>query len=91
MQHIADCPDLLLLPLRRKNIPIEKSSSGGELPLVLSGLGQGARLRLILAHLRTHRDSEAVPGVDGGQGKPSAISSCSLKCACARSKTESGT
>jgi hypothetical protein len=58
---------------------------------ILSGLGDWARLRLILAHFSAHRDSEAVPGVDGGQGKPGAISSCSLKCACARSKTESGT
>ena len=58
---------------------------------ILSGLGDWARLRLVLAHLSAHRDSEAVPGVDGGQGKPGAISSCSLKCACARSKTESGT
>ena len=58
---------------------------------IFSGLGDWARLRLILAHLKAHRDSEAVPGVDGVQGKPSAISSCSLKCACARSKTESGT
>ena len=41
----------------------------GEPPLVLSGLGHRARLRLILAHLSTHRDSKAVPGVDGGQGK----------------------
>jgi hypothetical protein len=37
-----------------KNIPI------------LSGLGEWARLRLILAHLSAHRDREAVPGVDGG-------------------------
>ena len=35
----------------------------------LSGLGDWARIRLILAHLSAHRDSEAVPGVDGGQGK----------------------
>ena len=69
MQHLADCPDLLLLPLRSEDIPIEKLSSGGEPPLVLSGLGHRARLRLILAHLSTHRDSKAVPGVDGGQGK----------------------
>src|SRR6266436_8517340 len=46
---------------------------------ILSCLGDWARLRLILAHLSAHRDSEAVPGVDGGQGKnTSAISSCSL-------------
>jgi hypothetical protein len=36
---------------------------------ILSGLGDWARLRLILAHLSAHRDSVAVPGVDGGQGK----------------------
>ena len=36
---------------------------------ILSGLGDWARLLLILAHLSAHRDSEAVPGVDGGQGK----------------------
>ena len=36
---------------------------------ILSCLGDWARLRLILAHLSAHRDSEAVPGVDGGQGK----------------------
>ena len=36
---------------------------------ILRGLGEWARLRLILAHLSAHRDSEAVPGVDGGQGK----------------------
>ena len=41
---------------------------------IFSGLGDWARLRLILAHLKAHRDSEAVPGVDGVQGKPSAIS-----------------
>jgi hypothetical protein len=57
---------------------------------ILSCLGDWARLRLILAHLSAHRDSEAVPGVDGGQGKPSATSSCPLKCARARSKTASG-
>jgi hypothetical protein len=46
-----------------------KLSSGGEPPLILSDLGDRARLRLIVAHLGTHRDSKAVPGVDGGQGK----------------------
>jgi transposase len=50
--------------LRSKDIPIEKLS-----PLILSGLGDRAGLRLIVAHLGTHRDSKAVPGVDGGQGK----------------------
>ena len=38
---------------------------------IFSGLGDWARLRLILAHLKAHRDSEAVHGV---QGKPSTIS-----------------
>jgi hypothetical protein len=32
-------------------------------------LGDRACLRLIVAHLGTHRDSKVVPGVDGGQGK----------------------
>jgi hypothetical protein len=40
---------------------------------ILSGLGDWARLRLILAHLSAHRDSVAVPGVDGGQGTCSTL------------------
>ena len=57
---------------------------------ILSCLGDWACLRLIFAQLGEHHDGEAVPDVDGGQGEPSAISSCSLKCARARSKTASG-
>jgi len=46
-----------------------RPGSGGEPSLILSGLGDRVRLRLIVAHLSAHRDSKAVPGVDGGQGK----------------------
>jgi hypothetical protein len=40
-----------------------------EPPLILSGLGGRACLRLIVIHLGRHRDGKADPGVDGGQGK----------------------
>ena len=43
---------------------------------ILSGLGDWARLRLILAHLSAHRDSVAVPGVDGGHRRRKAMTSC---------------
>jgi hypothetical protein len=39
----------LLLSLRSKDIPIEKLSSGGKPSLILSGLGDRAGLRLIVA------------------------------------------
>jgi hypothetical protein len=38
-------------------------------PLILRGFGDRACIRLIVAHLGTHRNSKAVPGVDGGLGK----------------------
>jgi hypothetical protein len=39
-----------------------RTLSGGEPPLILSGLVDRARLQLIVAHLSTHRDSKAVDG-----------------------------
>jgi hypothetical protein len=52
-----------------KHIPIEKIIKRRRTAADLSGFGDRACLWLIVAHLGTHRDSKAVPGVDGGQGK----------------------
>ena len=38
------------------------TSAGSPSPLILSGLGDRAGLRLIVAHLGRHRDSKVVPG-----------------------------
>jgi len=46
---------------------------------ILSGLGDWARLRLILAHLSAHRDGVTVPGVDGGHRRRNIIRPAATK------------